>query len=48
MFLQGQGNQDQIAAFKARWGESEYWYPEQAENHFRLGLRRAYKARKPE
>jgi len=48
MFLLGQDNPDLLTKFKAAWGDSEYWYPEQAENHFRLGLRRAYKARKPE
>jgi len=47
LFLQAQGDQDKIKVFLDHWGESEYWYPEQAEKHVRLGLRGAYKARKP-
>jgi len=48
LFLQGQGDPEKIKIFLEHWGESEYWYPGQAEDHVRLGLRRAFRSRVPE
>jgi len=47
LFLHGQNDPDRMKTFLQVWGESEYWYPDQAEKHVRLGLRGAYKDRLP-